>query len=327
MTFDFTKAGRVKMTMEGFVQDLIEGCKDMPGKAKTPAQSNLFTVPNECDSPLPDNLRERFHSITAKLLYLSKRTRPDILTAVAFLTRRVTKPQRDDYNKLIRTVQYIRDTQNLGVTFEAHEPIHVIAYVDASFAIHPDMKSHTGCVITLGKGAIYAKSGTQRLMTKSSTEAELVALSDSANQVLWTRNFLHCQGHHQPPALIHQDNQSTIQLIRNGRSNSERTRHIDIRYFFLHDRLSTGDIDIQYLPTQDMTADILTKPLQGELFRKLRKELLNTTTPSVTYAEGCKTEDSANSTVTYSRTKANFNPNFPYPSKPTTTQRGVRKRN
>ena len=76
------------------------------------------------------------------------------------------------------------------ITFEVFEPIHVIAYIDASFAIHPDMKSHTGCVITLEKGAIYAKSGTQRLMTKSSTEAELVALSDVSNQVLWTRNFL-----------------------------------------------------------------------------------------------------------------------------------------
>ena len=173
---------------------------------------------------------------------------------------------------MICTVQYIRGTQNLGATFKVHEPIHVIAYIDASFAIHPHMKSHTGCVITLGKGAIYAKSGTQRLMTKSSSEAELVALSHSANQVLWTRNFLRCQGHHQPPALIHQDNQSTIQLIRNGRSNSECTRHVDIRYYFLHHRMSTSDIDIQYLPTKEMIADILTKPLQVELFRKLRKE-------------------------------------------------------
>ena len=126
-------------------------------------------------------------------------------------------------------------------------------------------------------------------MTKSSTEAELVALSDSANQVIWTRNFLQLQGHHQPPATIYQDNQSTIQLIRNGRSNSERTRHVDIRYFFLHDRTRTGDIAITYLPTEEMIADLLTKPLQGELFRKLKKELLNTNT-SVTYAEGCKTE-------------------------------------
>ena len=87
MTFNFTNEGSVKMTMQGFVQDFIQGYKDMPGTANAPAQSNLFTVPDECDSPLPDNLCERFHSITAKLLYLSKRTRPDILTAVVFLTK------------------------------------------------------------------------------------------------------------------------------------------------------------------------------------------------------------------------------------------------
>ena len=208
MTFDFSKEGCVKMTMEDFVQDLIEGCKGVPGTANTPARANLFSIPDESDSPLPDNLRERFHSITAKLLYLSKRARPDILTAVAFLTKRVLKPQKDDYEKLIRMNQYVRGTKHMGITFEVFEPIHVIAYIDASFAIHPDMKSHTGSVITLGKGAIYVKSGTQRLMTKSSTEAELVALSDSANQVIWTRNFLQLQGHHQPPATIYKDNQS-----------------------------------------------------------------------------------------------------------------------
>ena len=116
--------------------------------------------------------------------------------------------------------------------------------------------------------------------------------------MLWTRNFLESQGHPQPPALVYQDNQSTIQLIRNGRSNSERTRHVDIRYFFLHDRITTGDIAIIYLPITDMIADILTKPLQGELFRKLRKELLNIPPPpslSITYAEGCKAEDHVDS--------------------------------
>ena len=154
ITFDFSKEGCDKMTMEGFVQDLIEGCKDMPGTANTPARANLFTIPDESDSPLPDNLRERFHSITATLLYLSKRTTPDILTAVAFLTLRVLRPQRDDYDKLTCTIQYIRGSQHMGITFEVHEPIHVIAYIDASFAIHPDMKSHTGSVSTLGKGAI-----------------------------------------------------------------------------------------------------------------------------------------------------------------------------
>ena len=125
-------------------------------------------------------------------------------------------------------------------------------------------------------------------------------------------NFLERQGHPQPPALIYQDNQSTIQLMRNGRSNSERTRHVDIQYFILHDRITTGDIDIVYLPTTDMITDILTKPLQGELFKKLRKELLNTTPPTLMYAEGCKTEDRTDPAPTPVRMRSN--PRFPHPT-------------
>ena len=138
MTFDFNKEGKVKMTMERFVQDLIEGCGDMPGTATTPARPNLFITPAESDSYLPDNLRERFHSITTKPLYLSKRTRPDILTAVASLTKRVLKPQRDDYDKLTRTVQYstVWGTQHMGITFKClnlsmllHTSMHPLPYI------------------------------------------------------------------------------------------------------------------------------------------------------------------------------------------------------
>ena len=124
---------------------------------------------------------------------------------------------------------------------------------------------------------MYAKSSTQKLTTKSSTEAELVGLSDSANQVLWTRLFIIDQGYQDRSAIIFQDNKSTIQLINNGRSNSERTRHINIRYFFLHDRVKEKEINIIYKPTNDMLADMLTKPLQGEQFRAFRDKLLNIT--------------------------------------------------
>lgn len=133
------------------------------------------------------------------------------------------------------------------------------------------MKSHTGSAITLGKGIVYAKSSTQKLSTKSSTEAELVGLSDSANQVLWTRLFLIDQGYQDRSAIIFQDNKSTIQLINNGRSNSERTRHISIRNFFLHDRVREKEITIT---SNDMLADMLTKPFQGEQFRAFRDKLL-----------------------------------------------------
>ena len=278
MTFNFETAGQVKITMEGFIKELLEDCKEILGVAPTPAKPDLFTVkPDTSDSLLTTSAREFFHSITAKLLYLSKRARPDILTSVAFLTKRVTKPQMDDLKKLERTIQYVRHTKDLGLTLHIEDPTTVICYVDASYGVHHVMKSHTGSAITLGKGVVYAKSSTQKLTTKSSTEAELVGLSDSANQVLWTRLFLINQGYKDRSAIIFQDNKSTIQLINNGRSNSERTRHIDIRYFFLHDRIKEREITICYKSTNEMLADMLTKPLQGEQFRAFRNQLLNTT--------------------------------------------------
>jgi hypothetical protein len=78
---------------------------------------------------------------------------------------------------------------------------------------------------------------------------------------------------------VYEDNQSAIKLAENGRSNSSRTRHIAIRYFFISDRMKAGEIKVEYLNTADMIADILTKPLQGALFRRLRSLLLNWDTP------------------------------------------------
>jgi hypothetical protein len=277
MTFDYRQEGRVRITMNKFISDLLDdNCSDIVGVAETPATNDLFTVRDTSLSPLLSiGEKERFHSITASLLYLSKRVRPDILTAVSFLTRRVANPQRDDWKKLVRTVQYLRKTRVKGIILNPGEFISVLAYVDASYGVHWDMKSHTGVVIGIGQGPVYAKSGTQKLNTKSSTEAELVGVSDSTGQVVWTRNFLLEQGYNMGPATIYQDNMSTIALIKNGRSNSERTRHIAIRFFFLADRVSSNEISIEYMPTGEMLADILTKPLQGELFRRLRDRLLN----------------------------------------------------
>jgi hypothetical protein len=189
----------------------------------------------------------------------------------------VRSPRRDDQEKLKQDIRYLRGIKDLGLTLEVDYHVEIIAYIDASYGVHPDKKSHTGAMITLGKGCIHGKSGTQRLNRKSSTEAEFVTIGDAANQVLWTRNFMLAQGYRRGPAKVYQDNMSTIQLIKNGRSNRERThRHFDIRHFFLTDRVSSGDITISYMKTQDMVADILTKPLQGQQFKKLRSLLLNT---------------------------------------------------
>ena len=95
-------------------------------------------------------------------------------------------------------------------------------------------------------------------------------------QVLWTQYFMEAQGYRIDYNFMYQDNQSTIRMENNGRgSRGKRTSHIDIRYFFIADRIFNKELRVEYCPTGDMVADFFTKPLQGALFRRLRDIILN----------------------------------------------------
>ena len=111
------------------------------------------------------------------------------------------------------------------------------------------------------------RSTKQKIVTKSLTESELVAVSDEINMAVWVRDFLHYQGRETGPVILYQDNMSTIALIQNGTSNSHRTKHIKIRYFFVHERVVTGEITVRHMPTEQMLADVLTKALQATIAR------------------------------------------------------------
>jgi hypothetical protein len=187
--------------------------------------------------------KEKFHSVVALLLYLAKRARPDILTAIAFLTTRVQNPNEQEWNKLIRVIKYLRGTLNLTLHLSANSDLTVNSFIDVSFASHPDAKSHTGEVITLGGGAIVSKSSKQKLVSRSSTEAELIGLSDGLSTVLWVKNFLEEQGFN-AKIIIHQDNKSTIALAENGKSTTNRTRHINIRYFFIKEKIDNKEVKV-----------------------------------------------------------------------------------
>ena len=118
----------------------------------------------------------------------------------------------------------------------------------------------------------------KKLNTTSSTEAELVASSDSMPQILWTMYFLRCQGYENLSTILFQDNQSAILLEKNGRlSSSRRTRHINIKYFFIQDRINAGDLSVQYCPTDKMIADFHSKPLQGRKFKNFCDQLMGHT--------------------------------------------------
>jgi hypothetical protein len=125
-------------------------------------------------------------------------------------------PDKDDYKKPRRCLQYLPGTLDLELTLEADD-FHVVKWwVDASYAVHPNMKSQTGATMSLGKGSIYSASKRQKLNTKSSTEAELVGVDDVMAQVLWTRYFLEVHSYKIRNNKVFQDNQSTMLLENNG---------------------------------------------------------------------------------------------------------------
>jgi KUP system potassium uptake protein len=150
-------------------------------------------------------------------------------------------------------------------------------WVDASFAVHTDMKSHTGGTLSLGKGSVYSTSTRQKLNTKSLTEAELVGVDDVMPLILlWTCYFLDAQGYGVKENKVFQDNQSAILLEKNGWcSSSCCTHHINIHYFFVTDRIQSKELSIEYCPMEEMLADMFTKPLQGSTFSHFRAAVVN----------------------------------------------------
>ena len=276
MMLDFSLPGKVQIKMEDYISNMLAALPaDMAGVATTPAAEHLFKI-NDTPTHLTDADAMLFHHNVAKLLFLCKRARPDLQTAVAFLSTRVKQPDHDDYKKLARAMKYLRNTITLPLTLEADDLQLVHWWIDGAFATHRDMRSHTGGAMSLGKGVIYGTSTRQKLNTRSSTEAELVAVDDCMSQILWTNYFLAAQGYNLNKCVVYQDNKSAILLEENGRaSSSKRTRHINIRYYFVTDWANCGEIKLQHCPTTEMLGDFFTKPLQGALFTKFRDRILN----------------------------------------------------
>ena len=148
-------------------------------------------------------------------------------------------------------------------------------YVDCAFGVHDDYRSHTGGGLTMGKGFAISISRAHKLNTRSSTEGEIVAVDDCLSLIIWAREFMIAQGYNVRRNIILQDNKSSVLLENNGKASSgKRTRHINIRYFGITDRVAKKEAEIKWIPREDMVADYLTKALQGAEFRRFRNIIM-----------------------------------------------------
>jgi hypothetical protein len=265
MELDYQKQGVLKVNRTKYVENMINkfpvklGKKDM---AKTPAGDNLFNLGT--GTKLDTKRSKIFQIFVAKRLFLCKRARPDIQQAILVLCTRVKDLNQTDWEKLMRVMKYLNGTRNEYLTLSADNLRVVKWYVDASFATHPDFKSHTGAVMMLGKGAMQSIARKQRMNVRSSMKGELVAVDDAATMILWTKLFLEAQGYNVDKNIIYQDSKSAILLETNGKKSlGKQTRALNIPYFFITNQVEKGNAQIEHCRTNNMAGDFFTKPLQG----------------------------------------------------------------
>jgi hypothetical protein len=180
MTLDFRTKGVVKVSMIEYIDEITQAmdaaCKEFDdgyktvtyrNKIHTAAPDDLFKV-NVDEVKLSQAQAKAFHNIVAKALYAAKRSRPDIALAVAFLTTRVREPDVDDWRKLTHLNGYLKATRELPLVLGAVSTGVLHWHVDASFAVHPNMRGHTGGTLTMGRGCPISTSTKQKLNTKVS---------------------------------------------------------------------------------------------------------------------------------------------------------------
>ena len=251
MIFDYRTKGKVQEDIQKYMSKMLTDFEKkyvLSSKTPAPASIDLFKH-NKTAPTLDKEMSKDFHTFTAKGLFAAKRGRPDRGTPISVLSTRVRKPNTNNWDKLVRMMQYIKRTKDEILTLWA-DSLHVIKwYVDSSFAVHPDFKSHSGAVMTMGEGAIQSASSKQKLNTRSSCEAELIAVDDMAHRILWSKLFMEAQGYRINKNILYQDNKSTIILHNNGRKSvGKRSRALNIRYFFIADQCEKGNIEVQYCP-------------------------------------------------------------------------------
>ena len=221
--------------------------------------------------------------MVGSLLYTSVATRLDIAQAVGAASKFNSCPTEAHLTAVKRIFRYRKGTINLGIKYERSADNHFVGFSDADWAGDMDDRyySTTGNKFLMSGAAIGWFSKKQPVVALSTTEAEYMALSAATQEVVWLNRLLSdIKVTPQMPVVIKEDNQGTIAVARNPISHN-RTKHIDIKFYYVCEALEDGIIDLIYCSTEQMAADILTKPLTRQCFETLRLEMGLKNLPSI----------------------------------------------
>ena len=205
-----------------------------------------------------------YSQLTGALMYLAVATRPDIAYSVGVLARFNSNSGMEHWKAAKHLCRYLQGIKDFKLTY-APDPTSkelFTTYSDADHGGNPDNgKSTSGMVVKMGTGAISWSSRLQGIVTLSTTEAEYISAVQAGQEIIWLRNLFTEFGYtFKTGSKLYMDNQSALSVARNPEHHG-RMKHLDLRHYWLRDIVDSGQIDVLYIPTRDMPADIMTKAL------------------------------------------------------------------
>jgi hypothetical protein len=240
---------------------------------------------NPCQTPMEPRLKlskhstanavdnTQYRSVVGSLRYLLH-TRPDLCYSVGIVSRYMERPTTEHMNVVKHILRYIKGTLKYGRVYTRGSELQLTCFSDSDHGGDvDDRKSTTGVLFYLGTNPVSWSSQKQKAVAISSCEAEYMAATSGACQGIWLARLLAKMQNLEPKTVkLKVDNQSAISLCKNPVYH-ERTKHIDIKYHFVREKVEAGKVDVSYVRTEDQLTDILTKSHRRVRFQKLRNAI------------------------------------------------------
>ena len=254
----------IKITQKGYIEKILKKFNmENANPVETPIiKSSQNIEPGKAESKFP------YRSAVGALMYLMVGTRPDIAYAVGVASRSLENPTEDDIVKVKRIFRYLRGTVSHGIKYQADSVKGLEAYSDADHAGDlATRRSTTGVICCFAEGAVSWFSQRQASVSISTTEAEIVASSEAARELVWLKRLFADLTHIDKTRLF-VDNEAAIKLAHNPEMH-RRTKHIETRHFYVRECVQENLLEVERISSQDQLADIMTKPLFKPRFRML----------------------------------------------------------
>jgi hypothetical protein len=273
---------RVKRTVtlgqKAYLEKVLEqfGMLDCKPTVTPMETSPKNMVPAETDYIATTELRSCYQSAVGSLMYAMLGTRPDIAYSVSVVSRYSSNPTEAHMSAVKRILRYLKGTIDMELTFRG-ELSDLTGYTDADWAgDHGTRRSTSGYIFHIGSGAISWSSKRQATVSLSSCEAEYIGQTNATKEAIWLKRFLAQVNFDKfgPPVatIIYCDNQGAMALAKNPQFHG-RTKHIETHHHFVREKVASGEVQLEYTPTETQVADGLTKALCRDKFQAFRKAI------------------------------------------------------